>query len=338
MIKKLRLDFLDATKGVAILCITLLHIEDGVFPVWLNTWIGLFMITTFYFTSGWISYEKKQSVSVRHFFMKRIRQLGIPYISFSLLIFLFEVIWIALGFIQLNILYRDVYKVLTLRGIGTLWFLPVLLFTETLFLFIRTSKYKKSYLLLFFFLTLMISYLYNTYWIPKLDDSTYLKLIDSPIRPWVQTLVAWPVVAVGYAFAKYIWPFLSVWKNYLKVLLGVIVLILSMLWVTFPPFELYFFNGFLSNILPVVGFVLLFSGLGWMDLRFLTYWGRNSLILMATHFSITEVIVRTFDRYILGHELCRGPITIVYFVVIVLFTYLWVYLFNHPLRFALGKK
>lgn len=45
-----RLDYIDETKGVAILCITFLHFESEVIPAWLNTWIGLFMITAFYVT------------------------------------------------------------------------------------------------------------------------------------------------------------------------------------------------------------------------------------------------------------------------------------------------
>lgn len=339
MMQNKRLDFLDATKGVAILCITLLHVEDGVFPVWLNTWIGLFMITAFYLTSGWVSYGKELPDSVMSFFMKRLRQLGIPYISFSFLIVLFEVIWILLGFMDKEILYRDVYKTLTLRGIGTLWFLPVLLFSETLFLYIRKSKHKILLLLLFFFLTLVIPYLYNFYWLDKLENHLFLKLMDSPIRPIVQTLTAWPVIAAGYFLAKYISSLLLVWKNYNKILLGILVLILSVFFVAKPPFELYFVNGFLSNILPPVGFILLFSGIKTSFLtRFFVYWGKNSLILMATHYSITEVLIRTFDKYLLGHEIFTGPITLIYFIVIIMLTYPWVYLFNHPLRFALGKK
>ena len=58
-----RLDYIDATKGVAIQCITFLHFEKGVIPDWLNVWIGLFMISTFYFTSGWITGINKNPIS-----------------------------------------------------------------------------------------------------------------------------------------------------------------------------------------------------------------------------------------------------------------------------------
>lgn len=337
--KKERSDYLDATKGIAILSIALLHVEDGVFPIWLNTWIGLFMITTFYFTSGWISYGKELPVSVKTFFLKRIRQLGKPYIGFSLLIILFELVWISLGFMDIEVLYRDIYKTITLRGIGTLWFLPVLLFAEVLFLFIRSSKHYMRYSFIFFCLTLAVPYVYYTYWTPKLESHTYFRLIDSPIRPFVQTLTAWPIIAAGYIFARFALPLITDFKNYKKIFIGIIIIIISILFTTVPPFELYFVNGFIANILPAIGFALFFWGL--KDLfypRFFIYWGKNSLILMATHYSITQVMIQTFDRELLGYEIFSGPRTLIYFVVIVLLTYPWVYLFNHHLRFLLGRK
>ena len=43
---------IDQLKGLAIICITLLHFEAGLIPADINTWIGSFMITAFYFTCG----------------------------------------------------------------------------------------------------------------------------------------------------------------------------------------------------------------------------------------------------------------------------------------------
>ena len=68
-----RLDYIDATKGVAILCITFLHFEKGVIPDWLNTWIGLFMITTFYLTSGWVSGISNKQIKPNELLKKRIK-------------------------------------------------------------------------------------------------------------------------------------------------------------------------------------------------------------------------------------------------------------------------
>ena len=73
-----RFDYIDATKGVAILCITFLHFEKGVIPDWLNTWIGMFMISAFYVTSGWVTGINDKPITANELFKKRIRQLGVP--------------------------------------------------------------------------------------------------------------------------------------------------------------------------------------------------------------------------------------------------------------------
>ena len=84
--RKQRFEYIDCVKGVAILCITFLHFENGVIPQWLNTWIGMFMITAFYVTSGWVFGLKSKLESPGVLFKKRLRQLGIPYFWFAVLI------------------------------------------------------------------------------------------------------------------------------------------------------------------------------------------------------------------------------------------------------------
>jgi len=59
-----RLDYIDILKGLSILCITFLHFEAGVIPLWLNVWIGMFMVSAFYFTSGWVMGLKDDKMSV----------------------------------------------------------------------------------------------------------------------------------------------------------------------------------------------------------------------------------------------------------------------------------
>ena len=53
--KMTRERYVDIAKGIAILCIALLHYENGIFPQQLNTFIGSFMVSMFYVASGWIS-------------------------------------------------------------------------------------------------------------------------------------------------------------------------------------------------------------------------------------------------------------------------------------------
>lgn len=336
---KKRFNYIDATKGVAILCITFLHFEQGVIPIWLNTWIGMFMITAFYVTSGWITGISNKPITAKELFKKRIRQLGVPYLWFSVLIILFDVLWVALGLMGSGILLRDIYKTIVLRGIGTLWFLPVLLIGEYIFTLIKNSKRKWMWAVIGLAVTLLVNHLYNSYWSPIRDNSELNKILDAPMQPIVRGLYAWPIIAIGYLSGKK-WGKILLGMNKIKLLsISALLFAISFILIMKPPFNIYYINGLLSNTLPAFAFMCLFAVFTkGIITRFFTYWGFNSLILMCTHFSITMEVLMAFDKYILHHSIFEGPRTIIYFVICVLLTYPLVWLFNGKLKFMLGKK
>ena len=334
-----RFDYIDATKGVAILCIAFLHFEQGVIPGWLNVWIGMFMISAFYVTSGWVTGIYNRSITAKELFRKRIKQLGVPYLWFSLLIILFDVFWVILGLMDNSILLRDIYKTIVLRGIGTLWFLPVLLIGEYAFTIIKNSKKVWLWAVIGLCTTLLINHLYNSLWLPIRGNSELYKIIDAPMQPIVRGLYAWPIIAIGYILGKR-WGKKILEMNKIKLLsISVLLFAISFILIIEPPFNIYYINGVLSNTLPAIAFMCLFAvcGKGFIT-RFFTYWGVNSLVLMCTHFSITMEILMAFDKHILHHATFVGPRTIIYFVICVLLTYPLVYLFNGKLRFMLGKR
>ena len=334
-----RLDYIDAAKGVAILCITFLHFEKGVIPNWLNTWIGMFMISAFYVTSGWVSGINDKPITPKQLLKKRIKQLGVPYLWFSLLIILFDVLWVTLGLMENGILLRDIYKTIALRGIGTLWFLPVLLIGEYIFTLIRNCKNKWLWATIGVGITLIVNYAYNNYWLPTRECSGLNKIIDAPMQPIVRSLSAWPIIAIGFILGKK-WgkKLLTITKIKLA-FISAAILAFSILLIIKPPFNIYYINGILSNILPAIAFMCLFAAYQKNIItRFFTYWGVNSLVLMCTHFSITMEILMAFDKYVLHHPNFEGPITILYFVICILVTYPLVYLFNGKLKFMIGKK
>ena len=336
---KKRFDYIDATKGVAILCITFLHFEQGVIPDWLNTWIGMFMISAFYVTSGWVTGISNKPITAKELFKKRIRQLGVPYLWFSLLIVLFDVLWVALGLMENGVLLRDIYKTIVLRGIGTFWFLPVLLIGEYIFTLIRNSKRRWWWAVIGLSATLLLNHLYNAYWSPIRDNSELNKILDAPMRPIVRGLYAWPIVAIGYLLGKK-WGKRMMEEDKIKLLLiSALLFAISFILIIKPPFNIYYINGLLSNILPAIAYMCLFAVFSNnMITKFFTYWGVNSLILMCTHFSIIQVILTTFDKHILHNSTFEGYRTILYFVICIILTYPLVYLFNGKLKFMIGKK
>ena len=333
-----RFDYIDATKGVAILCITFLHFEKGVIPNWLNIWIGMFMISAFYVTSGWVTGISNKPITPKELFKKRIKQLGVPYLWFSLLIIIFDVLWVALGFMESDILLRDIYKTIVLRGIGTLWFLPVLLIGEYIFTFIRNSKKVWLWAVIGVCVTLLVNHLYNHLWLPIRDSRELYKIIDAPMQPIVRGLYAWPIIAIGYLLGRKWGKSIMEGNKIMLLLISALLFAISFILIIKPPLEIFYINRVLSNTLPAIAFMCLFAVFtkGFIT-RFFTYWGINSLILMCTHFSITQEILIAFDKYILHHSTFEGPITILYFIICIILTYPLVYLFNGKLKFMIGK-
>ena len=336
---KKRLDYIDATKGVAILCITFLHFEKGVIPGWLNIWIGMFMISAFYVTSGWIMGINNKPITANELFKKRIRQLGFPYLWFSLLIISFDILWVALGLMESGILLRDIYKTVVLRGIGTLWFLPVLFIGEYIFTLINNSKRKWLWATIAMIITLSVNYAYYSIWLPKNDICELHKILDAPMQPIVRGLYAWPIIEIGFLLGKRWGKSILEVKKTKLLSISVLLFAISFILIIKPPFNIYYINGLLSNTLPAIAFMCLFAVFRNSVIEnFFTYWGVNSLIMMCTHFSITMEVLMAFDRHVLHHTIFEGPRTIIYFVICVLLTYPLAWLFNNKLKFMLGKK
>lgn len=336
-ILQIRYEYVDAVKGLAILCITLLHFENGIFPGWLNTWISFFMITAFYFISGWISGIKDTTISPSALFFKRLSQLGIPYLWFSLLILLFDLLLFIFGQMEIKIVLRDIYKTFTLRGIGTLWFLPVLLFSEWLFCLIRNNPRRYWAIVIASGTTLIADYLYTRFIVPMVRQGDIYLLAEAPLRPIIYSLNAWPVIGLGFLCG-----------HYLKIIsgnrlffgcMGILTIAWSLWLVIQPPFCIYYVNGLLCKSLPAFGFLCIFLIQPTNPaMSFFSYWGRNSLVLMCTHFSITQVVLQLIDRKIFHHNDFSGISTLLYFAVAILLTYPMVCFFNHKASFMLGKK
>lgn len=333
-----RANYIDAVKGLAILCITFLHFEDGVIPQWLYVWTGMFMISAFYFTSGWVTGIQDKKITTKEFLKKRIKQLGIPYLWFSVIIITFDILLVFVGWMEEKILLREIFKTVTLRGIGTLWFLPVLIIGETIFCYIRNQKHKILIGIPGFLFTIFVAYCYFDIWNPLRELSTTNKIIDAFIQPTAKGISSWPIIAIGYLFSKYVWNKINT-NKYILFFTGIIIITFSIQLIVAPPFKIYYVNSILSNFLPAFGFICLFAickNNNYIN-RFFIYWGVNSLVLMCTHYSITEEIFKIFNANVL-HKEFNGWITILYFILTIILTYPMVTLFNGKLKFMLGKK
>lgn len=301
---------IDMLKGISILSIMLLHYEQGVFPEWLNIWIGNFMITAFYFVIGWVESSGKDD-TFHEKVKKRWRSLGIPYLWFSALLIIFSIIFWSIGHYSFKIVLRDIYKTLTLRGIGTLWFLPALFGSEVIAWKFRHSKFDGKVIITV--ISIVISCLY-AYWKHTFAYGGEIwRMLDAPFRVINDMLNGWFVIIIGYYLGKQYSKELADMHKGKKIVLSIMILI----WYTLCIFGVENARGwaFIASSLGPFGLLLLCQTVDFIPfLSGLSWFGRNSLIIMATHYSVLEEICIFINvRFGNGSEILDGWLSLIYF-------------------------
>lgn len=293
------------------------------------------MITAFYFTSGWIAGLSNKDLTVKDLFSKRLRSLGIPYLWFTLLILCFDLLWLGLGYYDLKYILKDIYKAVMLRGIGTLWFLPALMFGELIALYLR--RIDKAYVwVITAVVTLLFLFLYDE-WLDKYRNiDEFYQIIDVPLATIANILRAWPVIIAGFIISKNFATKIRQLSSLDVLMWGTIIATASIFTCDYF-IDLNVFKWFVSPILGPLGLLLMLKGLVKLKLTdFFAFWGRNSLVVMVTHYSIIQVACETVCTQLL-HRPFDGSITLLFFVFTIMIEYPIIYFFNYKTSFMLGK-
>lgn len=308
-----RLTYIDQAKGLGILCITFLHYENGVLPGPVNTFIGSFMISIFYVVAGWVMAMKDQRIPTRELSRRRLRSLGLPYLYWTIILLAFDCILWAFGYYDTYFIAREAYKSLVLRGIGTLWFLPALFVGEVGWNWLR-DRNKVWWLVA---LTLITAYGYGYGLVFSHAAGSKMKIIQAPFYTISHALSAVKYVAFGFLIYK--WYARCQLSVFVEALLGIGLCIVAYCSASY----LHWFVGgaasylwsYCAPILGPVGFILLFKALQKFScFNYFDYWGRHSLSLMVTHYSIVQVLL-TITIVNVRHQPFTGWITIIAFIV-----------------------
>lgn len=328
--------YLDIVKGMAILCIVLLHYLNGIFPTEFHTFVGSFMITTFYVCSGWLSAQKNGTLSIRDFSKKRFKQLGIPYLYWSGIILLFDCILWAVGYYDTFFIGKEVYKTIILRGCGTLWFLPALFFGGIIWQYLRNKK--KIFIIAFLVLTMayrvVYDYMFNN---PStaLENTEITQIINAPLRVILNILEAW----VGIAFGYFAYKLSNYIMNKPKVLftVGLLLLFIAFYFANYFHFKFGFLWHYFAPLLGPLGWICLFKSLQNLSIwKYFEFWGKNSLCLMVTHYSITLVLFQLlFTKFI--HVPMSGWVSFVVFFISLPIQHIVLILINKFAPKTLGK-
>lgn len=160
-----RIVSLDIMKGLGILLLLLSHSIPG--ESLLKTWIFSFHMPLFFWCTGYLIAAKHPDrealrENLGKILGKKAVTILIPYVIFSLLIILYQVLLQLLysHTVDTAAILNNLIRVIELKGIESLWFLPCLLLAE--FLFITLYAYSPKWGIGFMcFVSVVLSFLFN---------------------------------------------------------------------------------------------------------------------------------------------------------------------------------
>ena len=313
MVNTKRIGYIDAAKGIGILMIMFGHMNTLSNPV--ASFMSTFKITIFYLITGFLVYLKSGynidlcKEDYVNIIKKKALALGFPYLFFSVLAIVLNVFFYIVT--KQNTIARtldDVYSIVSLRGISTLWFLPTLFLGELiLYLHISKSVSHKTYYIEMISLPIVMvltEFLYHSF------------LENSNLAHWTEILICYPLLTIIKSISAYwfiivgylLFPKIKDKINIISIIVGlVIVIFISCINtnVDFNMFSLgrfgvcFFIAGALGSIISICFLEKLYENEASTKLlSSLEYIGRNSLFLMATHLPlyISTVILYVFNK------------------------------------------
>lgn len=151
-----RIVWIDYAKCIGIFLVVLGHLS---IPEWLKNMIYAFHMPLFFFISGYLFQENKFN-SLRVFFVRRAKQLLVPYLFFNIIAYFF---WVFVGRKFGNDSTVDINPFTPLIGMlygvntgyflihcGSLWFLPCLFIVEILYYIAIKSVSSKAIIFILF--------------------------------------------------------------------------------------------------------------------------------------------------------------------------------------------
>lgn len=334
--QKKRSDAIDMVKGLSIMTLFFLHFENG----WMHPQYNYFIVRSpaFYMVVGWLWGMSSNRKTIKSHWEKRKQGLVKPYLWFSLIFLVLDVLLLAISYIPSFVLFRDIYKTLCLRGIGTLWFLPALLGGEMLFIATRDRSWWLKVGLYVVCLSVISYYAiwHNNagYSIPHLKE-----IIDAPFHVLMDVCNAFIYISIAF--------YLSV--HYGKQLFNANKILLFTIGIVACCMGFYLFNmdrlfpeGFIKfivyNVIVGIGALLLFRSIE--SFKFLStplvYFGKNSLIVMTMHWALYQIALAV-DSHVFHHTEYGGFYTVIYFFVALVLLVGIIELINRKFRFILGK-
>ena len=346
---KSRIDYFDIAKGIGIILVIIGH--SGFAGDFWGCFIASFHMPLFFIISGMLSNLKNEKEQdTRALIEKKIRGLMIPYISFSIIYIVIYIISLCTGAIDIKDFVQSIIYMLTLYGDSTLWFLPALLLGELIFLSLL-KKVGKIYPLLITLGIAAVSYiiqlLITPVWASHVNSLLITNLIDF-LRVFLRGGIVSLFVAIGYYIFDIIPSKMRDSDKFNIPAFGIgIVLTAATLFLcqrndVVDFHRLVFGNPFMFVITATIGsmgVILISMGIG--RLGILSFYGKNSLIIMCSHLNFYILYVAILLAWEINNFVTRAKSYVFMFVILcatLLMETVLIIIINRFCPFILGHR
>ena len=323
-----RKTYLDSLKGFGICLVVLGHVIPDSFTK-AESWIYSFHMPLFFIVSGMLLQTIDRETDSRAFLTRRLRTILWPYFTFC-------VIYAAMVFLQIPLGLKDMHyyifdflkELVLLEGYGALWFLPTLFLSQMLFLSVLKNLDRKYLPLLTLLAAAGISLLYV---------SPARELPEWPFHQVARTVIGFCFLSMGY-LTRYL-PAPKRVNRPLLVLFSAALLALEGFFAMHSPkadintFVLGNPILFWGNAAAGTAGFLILSKLFLDHESILSFFGRNSLIIMVTHTPLLIFLGNAFYSFVLQRFLAGSFRYPVVFLLVMLLEYPVVLLCGRRLMF-----
>ena len=290
---------IDVIKGISIFLVVFYHTitSNYIKPEAFFDYLGAFLLNAFFFAAGWVyAYSSKTNYN-RIAVTKKIVVLGIPYIVLSLLAIIYQCIIgtvLGINFISdvyqgKELLLRNIYCAVSLTGIGTLWFLPVILIANLFLMLCINKAYAKKKALVILGVVCFIAFAVYILFVDRIEINivnTATKILSEEIRFVNRIVVGCAYILLGYLTNKLLSKLDK--GNGVNVIIGIVCLIVGVILYNLNV-EVYKIFYTLSECLIVI-FLCEFKWIGILT-KPISYLGRNSLYIMVVHYIFVQPVV-----------------------------------------------
>ncbi len=354
MDSKNRITYLDMAKGAGIILMITGHltgslqtIDDKPYFSPLYQFISSFHMPLFFIISGiLLRLTKEEEKEMGLIVYRKARTLLLPYASFSLLYFTINVCTCIFQpqLLQFSDLWRFFIYSVTLRGVSVLWFLPALFLGEILFLRCRKKMDDRELITLFSVTGLLVFFFSPLLGWEGWEENLLLMTVGALVHTLARGLLACTFLLVGYLAAGVITA--GEKKSFAGFALGAAMLgatgVLCFFNGSVDLNYMVFGNYFLYMVCACLGsFGVILLCKHMLSSRLLLFYGRNSLVIMATHMEFKVMLHTIRFSYWLNQYITRAKEWVLYatmavFMTVVLMGIVWLY--DHALFFLIGKR